>query len=320
MVNKRPSSRLVSTSWFKPLLLLCAPVYLLWHKNLSFTHSHIDGVALNSLLSPLVTVQNILAGAIFGPYQGLLLACLLTTVGSTMCYLLSQAFGKHYIAGLFPDKVSMLQRKVGVWFSTWSQEYSGNFGLFAVRWRRTRTRCSSFCSSWDSSPWAPTGFWTWQPPSSTSPSLSSSAQFSSVIRTRSCAKVPHWAFSHLFRSRFSSSGLLPYNFICVQTGVMLSEVSSLDDLFSSQRLLQLLGIACMALVPGALIHRFSQTRLNLDTQSSNGEISVKKVQWLGTSSLLDSSGGDLKFYFVRTKGVSLNGANHCDTSCIELWM
>lgn len=60
-------------------------------------------------------MQNILAGAIFGPYQGLLLACVLTTVGSTMCYLLSQTFGKRYIANLFPDKVSMLQRKVHLW-------------------------------------------------------------------------------------------------------------------------------------------------------------------------------------------------------------
>lgn len=59
-------------------------------------------------------MQNILAGAIFGPYEGLLLACVLTTVGSTMCYLLSQAFGKHYIVNLFPSKVSMLQRKVAL--------------------------------------------------------------------------------------------------------------------------------------------------------------------------------------------------------------
>lgn len=59
-----------------------------------------------------VIVQNILAGAIFGLHQGLLLACVLTTVGSTTCYLLSQAFGKRYIISLFPDKVSLLQRKV----------------------------------------------------------------------------------------------------------------------------------------------------------------------------------------------------------------
>lgn len=61
-----------------------------------------------------VILQNILAGAIFGPYEGLLLACVLTTLGSTMCYLLSQAFGKQYIVNLFPDKVTMLQRKVNV--------------------------------------------------------------------------------------------------------------------------------------------------------------------------------------------------------------
>lgn len=67
----------------------------------------------NSILLRLSFLQNILAGAIFGPYEGLLLACVLTTVGSTMCYLLSQAFGKQYIVNLFPDKVSKLQRKVG---------------------------------------------------------------------------------------------------------------------------------------------------------------------------------------------------------------
>lgn len=73
-------------------------------------------------------------------------------------------------------------------------------------------------------------------------------------------------------------GLLPYNFICVQTGVMLSEVSSLDDLFSWERLLQLLAIACMALLPGALIRRYSQRHLKLDVQSQNGLITNKKVQ------------------------------------------
>lgn len=73
-------------------------------------------------------------------------------------------------------------------------------------------------------------------------------------------------------------GLLPYNFICVQTGVMLSEVSSLDDLFSWDRLLQLLAIACVALLPGALIRRFSQRRLKLDVQSQNGLVTEKKVQ------------------------------------------
>lgn len=182
-----------------------------------------------SFAIPGSSLLNILAGAIFGPYQGLLLACLLTTVGSTICYLLSQAFGKRYIAGLFPDKVSMLQRKV--------EENKDSLFFFLLFLRFF--------------PMSPNWF------------------------LNMAAPIVNIPITFFFGSVFI--GLLPYNFICVQTGVMLSEVSSLDDLFSGQWLLQLLAIACMALVPGALIHRFSQTRLKLDVQSSNGQISVKKA-------------------------------------------
>lgn len=59
---------------------------------------------------------------------------------------------------------------------------------------------------------------------------------------------------------------------------MLSEVSSLDDLFSWERLLQLLAMACMALVPGTLIRHFSRRRLKLDVQSPNGLVAEKKGQ------------------------------------------
>ncbi|XP_070694399.1 transmembrane protein 41A-A isoform X1 [Pempheris klunzingeri] len=173
---------------------------------------------------------NILAGAIFGPYEGLLLACVLTTVGSTMCYLLSQAFGKSYIVNLFPDKVSMLQRKVEE-----NQDCLFFFLLFLRFF-----------------PMTPNWF------------LNMSAPIVNIPIT--------FFFCSVF------IGLLPYNFICVQTGVMLSEVSSLDDLFSWERLLQLLAIACMALLPGALIRHFSQRRLKLDVQSQNGLITDKKVQ------------------------------------------
>ncbi|XP_071324295.1 transmembrane protein 41A-A [Trachinotus anak] len=173
---------------------------------------------------------NILAGAIFGPYQGLLLACVLTTVGSTMCYLLSQAFGKRYIVNLFPDKVSMLQRKVEE-----NQDCLFFFLLFLRFF-----------------PMTPNWF------------LNMSAPIVNIPIT--------FFFCSVF------IGLLPYNFICVQTGVMLSEVSSLDDLFSWERLLQLLAIACMALLPGALIRRYSQRRLKLDVQSQNGLITDKKAQ------------------------------------------
>lgn len=172
---------------------------------------------------------NILAGAIFGLYEGLFLACLLTTVGSTLCYLLSQAFGKCYIVNFFPDKVSTLQKKV---------EDNRDCLFFFLLFLRFF-------------PMTPNWF------------LNMSAPIVNIPIT--------FFFSSVF------IGLLPYNFICVQTGVMLSELSSLDDLFSWERLLQLLAIACVALLPSALIRHFSQSRLKLDTRTQNG-LADKKVK------------------------------------------
>lgn len=262
-----------------------------------------------------VILQNILAGAIFGPYEGLLLACVLTTLGSTMCYLLSQAFGKQYIVNLFPDKVSMLQRKVNVtelliWYLLpmclvanllWyfhtcrlhhvsyifqvedNQDCLFFFLLFlrffpmTPNWFLNMSApivnipitfffCSVFIGEHIKTPWLVDGLlqrWIW---------ILSHPEYIYGRKSKT---------GQVLKAHFSSpvlAGLLPYNFICVQTGVMLSEVSSLDDLVSWERLLQLLGIACMALVPGALIRRFSQRRLKLDVSSTNG-LTEKKVQW-----------------------------------------
>lgn len=44
-------------------------------------------------------------------------------------------------------------------------------------------------------------------------------------------------------------GLMPYNFICVQTGVILRDLQSMDDIFSFKVLLQLTMVAIAALVP-----------------------------------------------------------------------
>lgn len=60
----------------------------------------------------LLSLQNVLAGALFGPWLGLLLCCVLTSVGATCCYLLSSIFGKQLVISYFPDKVALLQRKV----------------------------------------------------------------------------------------------------------------------------------------------------------------------------------------------------------------
>lgn len=56
-------------------------------------------------------------------------------------------------------------------------------------------------------------------------------------------------------------GLMPYNFICVQTGTMLTEIDSLDDIFTMATTAKLLGIAMVALLPGLLIKKFKHGRL-----------------------------------------------------------
>ncbi|XP_051566018.1 transmembrane protein 41A-A-like [Myxocyprinus asiaticus] len=171
---------------------------------------------------------NILAGALFGTWYGLLLACVLTTVGATFCFLLSQAFGKQHIVRLFPDKVAMLQRKV--------EENRSSLFFFLLFLRFF--------------PMSPNWFL-----NMTSPVLN----------------IPVTLF---FIAVFI--GLMPYNFICVQTGSMLSHISSLDDLFSWSVVVKLLLIACVALLPGALIRKYSTQHLHLDDLEPNGLSQDKK--------------------------------------------
>ncbi|XP_029377328.1 transmembrane protein 41A-B-like [Echeneis naucrates] len=169
---------------------------------------------------------NMLAGAIFGPWEGLVLACLLTTTGSTFCFLLSSVFGKHHVVQLFPDKVALLQRKV--------EENHSSLFFFLLFLRFF--------------PMTPNWFL-----NITCPVLN--------------IPLPIFFFSVLI-------GLIPYNFICVRTGSILSEISSLDDIFSWGTLAQLLVIALWALVPGALIKRYGKDRLKVDGMDSNGTSQV----------------------------------------------
>lgn len=57
----------------------------------------------------------------------------------------------------------------------------------------------------------------------------------------------------------------------MRTGSILSHISSLDDIFSWGTLAQLLAIALVALVPGALIRRYSRDHLKVDGLDSNAE-------------------------------------------------
>eukprot|EP00058_Branchiostoma_floridae_P013048 XP_002598536.1 hypothetical protein BRAFLDRAFT_66924 [Branchiostoma floridae] len=48
-------------------------------------------------------------------------------------------------------------------------------------------------------------------------------------------------------------GLMPYNFVCVQTGGILSTIKSIDDVFSAKIMMQMLGAALVALIPGIFL-------------------------------------------------------------------
>ncbi|XP_065496383.1 transmembrane protein 41A isoform X1 [Caloenas nicobarica] len=174
--------------------------------------------------------QNVLAGALFGPWAALALCSLLASLGATCCYLLSGAFGKRLLVHYFPEKVALLQGKV---------EENRSCLFFFLLFLRLF-------------PMTPNWF------------LNLSAPILNI-------PVSQFFFSVLI-------GLTPYNFICVQTGAILSQITSLDAIFSWDTLLKLLAMAVAALIPGALIKKYSKKHLKLDgdeqTQLLNGKKSL----------------------------------------------
>ncbi|XP_060786436.1 transmembrane protein 41A-A isoform X2 [Neoarius graeffei] len=154
------------------------------------------------------SLLNVLAGALFGPWLGLVLCCVLTTVGASMCFLLSHFFGKQYIIRIFPDRVAQLQRKV--------MENRSSLFFFLLFLRLF--------------PMSPNWF------------LNMSSPIVNIPLT-------YFSLSVLI-------GLMPYNLVCVQTGVVLSDLSSLDNVLSWSMVLKLLLIACAALLPSALIRHY----------------------------------------------------------------
>ena len=50
-------------------------------------------------------------------------------------------------------------------------------------------------------------------------------------------------------------GLMPYNYICVTTGVLLSKLTSINEVFTWTSLFQMTGVAAMAILPALLIDR-----------------------------------------------------------------
>ena len=46
---------------------------------------------------------------------------------------------------------------------------------------------------------------------------------------------------------------MPYNYICVTTGVILSKLTSINDIFTWSTMLQMSGVALMATLPALLM-------------------------------------------------------------------
>nr|XP_054752846.1 transmembrane protein 41A-like [Lytechinus pictus] len=64
-------------------------------------------------------------------------------------------------------------------------------------------------------------------------------------------------------------GLMPYNFICVQTGSLLSEITSVRDVLTTTTMLKLAAMAVVALVPGILFRK-QKKRMEKRPKSEKG--------------------------------------------------
>lgn len=67
-----------------------------------------------------------------------------------------------------------------------------------------------------------------------------------------------------------SAGLIPYNFLCVQGGLVVSQLQSVSDLFSVPILLGMVSMAAASLVPGFLVRKpLSSTASSVETETDS---------------------------------------------------
>ncbi|CAG9533128.1 unnamed protein product [Cercopithifilaria johnstoni] len=57
-------------------------------------------------------ILNLIAGMLFDVWFGFLLVCILTTIGSTLCYLFSESFAREYVFYYLGHRIIYLQQKV----------------------------------------------------------------------------------------------------------------------------------------------------------------------------------------------------------------
>ena len=60
---------------------------------------------------------------------------------------------------------------------------------------------------------------------------------------------------------------MPYNYICVETGCLLSQLTTIDDIFSVANMMKLATVACLAVVPGLLLKKYHVTRRTSGTDT-----------------------------------------------------
>ena len=60
------------------------------------------------------SVQNLLAGALFGSLVGIPLVCILTAIGASCCFLLSYLFAHSLVDRFFHNRLHTVRAKVGV--------------------------------------------------------------------------------------------------------------------------------------------------------------------------------------------------------------
>ena len=67
-------------------------------------------------------------------------------------------------------------------------------------------------------------------------------------------------------------GLMPYNYICVTTGVLVSKLTSISEIFTWTTMIQMTGIAVMAILPAFLVKQKKHQGLKLPWEFAIWEI------------------------------------------------
>jgi hypothetical protein len=65
------------------------------------------------------------------------------------------------------------------------------------------------------------------------------------------------------------TGLMPYNFLCVEAGSLLSELTSADSIFTAATLAKMIAAAAATLIPGLLLKSHNRAN-NVSVSVGNG--------------------------------------------------